>query len=824
MRAGKRESPLATQDRRMERAGGQVWLWRLVYRWAAVAVALAALLALTLQPAFAHANLVRSEPVAGSVLEQAPSQVQLWFSEAPELKLSDVRLLDGSGKVVSREPVRAVPGDPLSLVLPLPELPPGVYTIVWRVTSTVDGHTTSGTVPFSVGAPGAAGVAPPLQATQQAPPVQALPVAIRWLELLGGLVTAGGLVFVPLVWLPALARLTARAPGRAARRERRRGRGSRQAAQVSFDLPGAAAAASSAALRPVRVAWGVWLAASLLGYLDYAAKTAGTTLLGAPGGPALTVLGTRYGTLLLARVLALALLGAVLWAPHAGGWRWQAGALLAAVALLTRSLTAHAAALPQAAAGVLMDWTHLVAAAVWVGGLAQLALAVPPAQQRLEAGRRAQALAALLPRFSLVAGLAVAVLTVTGLVQAAWLAGAVEALWSTTYGLALALKLALLTPMLALAAFHLLRLSPRLRELASQRSAQALQVATALVDRFRLSVTLEAAAGAALVLAVAFLTILPPARDALAARKAREQGLTQAVTADDLRIRLHVRPGAVGFNRFAVELAGVRGQSVLDVERVAMRFRMLAHDMGESELILRRSGTSRYEGEGQLFSMAGPWQVTVLVRRPGRDDVRAQFRLDVPATAALPPVPPGGELVAPNWLLLGGGVALLGGLAALAVAWLLRERPRVSAAVQGGLAGSGIALATAGFALLLFGFGPEGKAFTVALPGAPAQAAVPAQNPYPPTPESLAIGQRIYEQYCATCHGAAGRGDGPLAASLPVPPADLRVHVPHHSDGFLFGVTSDGIPGTPMPGFASTLSEEERWHVLNYLRALSASS
>jgi copper transport protein len=786
----------------------------------------AALVTRTAQPAAAHANLVRSEPAAGSVLEQAPSQVQLWFSETPELKLSDVRLLDGSGKVVSRELVRPAPGDPLSLVLPLPELSPGVYTVVWRVTSAVDGHTTTGTVSFSVGAPGAVGVALPLQATQQAPPVQALPVTIRWLELLGGMVVAGGLLFVPLAWLPALVRTAAQASGarRTGSRERRRRRRSegRAPATPSLDLSEVLAAACQAALQPVRAAWAVWLIASLLAYLDYAAKTGGTTLVGALGGAVLTVLGTRYGTLLLTRVVLLATLGAILWAPAAGTWRWWAGAALAEAALLTRSLTAHAAALPQATAGLLLDWVHLVAAAVWVGGLAQLALAVPVAQQRLDERRRAQTLAQIIPRFSLVAGLAVLVLTLTGLVQAAWLAGAIEALWSTTYGLALALKLALLLPMLILAAFHLLRVSPQLRTLVRQRSAKALESAAALAERFRFTLTLEAAAGVALVLAVAFLTLLPPAREALAARKAREEGLSQTVTADDLRVRLQVRPGAVGFNRFAVELAGVRGQSVLDVERVALRFRMLAHDMGESELILRRSGTTRYEGEGQLFSMAGPWQVTVLVRRPGRDDARAQFNLDVPAVAALPPVPPGGERVAPNWLLLSGGVALLGGLAALAVAWLLRERPRISVAVQGGLAGAGIALATAGFALLLFGFGPEGKAFALALPGASAQAAIPAQNPYPPAPDSLAIGQRVYEQYCATCHGTTGRGDGPLAASLPVPPADLRVHVPQHSDGFLFGVTSDGIPGTPMPGFANALSEEERWHVLNYLRALAA--
>jgi high-affinity iron transporter len=92
----------------------------------------------------------------------------------------------------------------------------------------------------------------------------------------------------------------------------------------------------------------------------------------------------------------------------------------------------------------------------------------------------------------------------------------------------------------------------------------------------------------------------------------------------------------------------------------------------------------------------------------------------------------------------------------------------------------------------------------------------------PPTAESLAVGQQVYQQQCSACHGATGRGDGPLAASLRPRPVDLQVHAPQHPDSFLFEVISKGVPGTAMPPFAAGLSEDERWHVLNYIRALAA--
>jgi mono/diheme cytochrome c family protein/uncharacterized membrane protein len=92
---------------------------------------------------------------------------------------------------------------------------------------------------------------------------------------------------------------------------------------------------------------------------------------------------------------------------------------------------------------------------------------------------------------------------------------------------------------------------------------------------------------------------------------------------------------------------------------------------------------------------------------------------------------------------------------------------------------------------------------------------------------SIAEGAGLYPEHCAACHGASGHGDGPLANTLPVPPADLTAgHLWMHSDGDLFGWLTDGIKaprgGQAMPGFAGTLSPDDRWALIDYIRAHNA--
>lgn len=94
-------------------------------------------------------------------------------------------------------------------------------------------------------------------------------------------------------------------------------------------------------------------------------------------------------------------------------------------------------------------------------------------------------------------------------------------------------------------------------------------------------------------------------------------------------------------------------------------------------------------------------------------------------------------------------------------------------------------------------------------------------NPVPASAEAIEAGRQLYQQQCAGCHGASGLGDGPQAANLKPPPADLRLHVPLHPDSQIYGFISGGFPGSAMPAFAGRLTDTEMWNLVHYLRSLT---
>ena len=88
----------------------------------------------------------------------------------------------------------------------------------------------------------------------------------------------------------------------------------------------------------------------------------------------------------------------------------------------------------------------------------------------------------------------------------------------------------------------------------------------------------------------------------------------------------------------------------------------------------------------------------------------------------------------------------------------------------------------------------------------------------------LAAGREIFTKNCASCHGTLGLGDGPAAAGLnPKPPALASSKVMREvTPATMFRIASVGVPGTPMAGFASALTAEQRWNVVSYLISLRA--
>lgn len=352
------------------------------------ALLLAALVAVA-PPAFAHALLERSYPAAGASLPRSPGVLKLYFTEAPDPRLSTVTLLTSAGRAVPGVGMPAsAPGDAQELRSALPHLAKGVYTVNWRTVSKVDGHITNGSFAFGIGvqppaaaaATGAAG-----GSTGSTPSLAA--VIGRWLfywglALLASAGAAGMLVF--------------------------RGR-----------LPSRAGLVIAAG----------WLYAAVgLLIMILAEQAAAGVTFGA-------LFAAATGRSLLAQAIALAACGAVVLyvARRPQGRKLTLLAAAAAAALFVHAQAGHAEnQSPVRFLNVADQWLHMLAAAVWVGGLVWLLFGL----RDLRGAERASAVR----RFSQLALAAIALLAVTGVLRAVPEVGSPGALVSTSFGIALLVK------------------------------------------------------------------------------------------------------------------------------------------------------------------------------------------------------------------------------------------------------------------------------------------------------------------------------------------------------------------------------------------------
>jgi methionine-rich copper-binding protein CopC len=113
-----------------------------------VALALLACV-LSVSSAAGHAVLQRAEPRVESKLKRPPEEVRLYFTERLEPAYSTLRVLDARGLQVDRRDSRVDRANPALLRATLPPLPPGIYTVRWRVLS-IDADVTEGDFTFRI--------------------------------------------------------------------------------------------------------------------------------------------------------------------------------------------------------------------------------------------------------------------------------------------------------------------------------------------------------------------------------------------------------------------------------------------------------------------------------------------------------------------------------------------------------------------------------------------------------------------------------------------------------------------------------------------------
>lgn len=500
----------------------------------------------------AHAQVRKSSPADGALLDKAPTEVVITFTEPPDPQLSNIDVLSSTGQAVTTGNSEPVPGDAHQLRVGLQDLPRGVYTITWRTVSKVDGHVTGGSLSFGVG------VAPPERgsnsgvATETSNPTP-LSVAGRW-----GLYV--GLVLLLAAW-PVGAGLA------------------RDQVHVSTRVLG--------------IGWAIGLAGLALMFV------AESRAVGVPMG---TLASSATGRQLIYQGIGLAVAGAAILAYVARPIRpVLAGVGLAAAAtMLVHAQAGHAgAASSWTWAWVGVQWIHMVAVGLWIGGLVWLLASL----RRLEGDARRKAVA----RFSLMAGLTLAVVVGTGVAREIDELGGFGnfgALFDTSFGIALLVKTGLVVVLIALGA--------RNRYVNVPAFAETPERARSLVR----TVGAEVAIAVLVLGTTGVLSQFPPPADLRAT--SAERPATLVASGSDfgttLKARLTVTPGTIGPNRFELGIADFDTGEPVAAGRVALRFSLPNHPEVGSTLELSRASAGVWRAQGTQLAINGTWDVSAVIQ------------------------------------------------------------------------------------------------------------------------------------------------------------------------------------------------------------------
>lgn len=563
--------------------------------------------------AAAHPNIERTEPEEGSVVDESPEAVRIYFSENVRVVEDDaVRVLDGSSRRVDRGVPRMV--TPRTLETDLGSMSDGTYVVGWRVVGE-DGHGLKGAFIFSVGKPGpSSGTSSAVAGLGELPGwLSAAGTAARSVSYVAGLLLLGPLVFLYAVWRPSVAR-------------------------VGLDTSDAEMTRMLGRLLPW--AWAAVVGASVaLLAIEAVAQTPGSVASALSPEGVLGALGTRVGRIwivraaLLVALVPLALrftparpprLGSsestaarvragergeiMIGSPDAAPGRAVATVVLAAAVVGAPAFSGHAATTSPRGATIASDFAHLLAVSTWMGGLACLVFLVPRALRAARGSPRARMLALVVRRFSTTALLAVTVLVAGGTYMSILQVGSLEVLFGSTYGKIVVAKIVVLAVVLLLGAYNLLRSRPRLAAAAGHPKDSKDSVVWA--TRLRRAAAGELALGiAAAVLAATLVVITPP-------RTEQFSGQTK-LGPDELAVLVFpARVGRPASIRLALTAPDGKADAMIEYVKVALS--LADQDIGPLNFPARREAPGRFVVEDVIIPVGGKWEMNVFVRRSDR--------------------------------------------------------------------------------------------------------------------------------------------------------------------------------------------------------------
>jgi copper transport protein len=569
--------------------------------------------------AWAHAQLLGTSPASGSTVPAQPREAIFEFNQDVGGTLGAVRVYDAQGNEVDDLDVTHSNGNERWMGVGLkPHLPDGTYTATYRVVS-ADTHIVYGGMVFNIGRPGAAPkftVAGLIGKSRSGKVTQVAFGVVRALDYLTIALMIGGVAFLLAVWGPAFTALAG--------------------PEARWSAASRAFAARLWRLLALAIVLGALV--SVLGLLLQGASAAGVSLWSSLKSAIVqNTLESRFGEVWGARAIDWLLLGAVLLASRAIGApaipvldaetegsgapsrvqvRRPPAVIAALLALgcaylaITPALAGHASI--ESPTGVFFpaDALHVLAASVWVGGIACLLIALPGATGQLQPGERSRLLLAALARFSPLALAAVIVIALTGAIQAYIDVRSIDGLLHTTYGALVLAKVVLLLCLVGLGWVNRRRVIPALRRLVGDaRSPIDARPPGAVGVVARRSMRGELALMVCVFGVTAALISYAPPIDAASGPFSANTTIGPAL------LEMTVEPAQIGLNTIHLYLIDAKtGAQFSATRELTATARLPARGIGPLPLKANLAGPGHYILSSAVLSPGGTWEIEIVDR------------------------------------------------------------------------------------------------------------------------------------------------------------------------------------------------------------------
>ncbi|MHB8596274.1 MAG: copper resistance protein CopC [Ktedonobacteraceae bacterium] len=601
----------------------------------------------------AHAILFQSDPAANAVLIVPPDQVRLWFSESLNPAFSTVAVVNEANQRIDNHDAQISPDNTSEMDVTLPpNLSPGVYVVVWRSDANDDGHILTSSFEFTIANPD--GTIPILkpgtllgqnvlggddlsgQYTGQLDGPTLFNLLVITLVELGAVFWVGASIWLLFILQPV-------SEAHPELQESNRHIQQRFEQRWLFPVLLVLLLANGGELvgQALTITGGDWKAAfnlALLGEL---------------------ITSSSSGIFWLIRVILLLL------AVRLAFYHFQfkhpprfmqtflswANLLLGLALFIAIAMSSHAASVTGnlMLLAVIVDWMHLIAAALWVGGIMTIATIYLPILRRQPSVKQAPSLLTVLPSYSPWAIAGIVMMAVTGPFSATVHLASWMQLLTTAYGRALSIKVLLVGVLLLTSAIHVFWLRPRLRKeykkytyalvrhqsqaaiaqsdyasslLAGQVKLREKRVAQR-TERLTRILRIEPVMSVAVLICVGLMNVfagtLAPVASAPQAQQQTATTATHAyvvLTSDKtLNVTLKITPDAAGANLFVVTVQNATTHEAITNVNIVLSISSLDMDMGTAIVSASPDGTGSFKATGNLL-MGGNWQIRVQIRTP----------------------------------------------------------------------------------------------------------------------------------------------------------------------------------------------------------------